>query len=391
MSTPTLAVKLYKGEPLANNYFPIVLEVRYPRGEKMTTSRIRLKMKAREDEWDGERLRNNLRGNEKLESSLDQAYRIYDRFFRNNTFDYIQFSNLFRNGLHKNFYDVIDEFIEGRNSVGNQMFYEDIKKAIRKLFGDNLPIRSIDKRKLEQFGQRYESVAYFRGFKAVMSYAREKGYIDIKEYPFKAAYNPDGYCFNHIKKKKQKTREPQIAYTEDEMKIFSQRPDDRGVKAWDTFMLSYYFFGTNLWDIIHFTDNNKDGNGLVYRRKKTGVLVRMPIVPQAWEIIERYRDGEYWFPIVDPTLPELEKKKKANNHRRSINRTLRRLARDRGTDQRIKFYTARHTAATIAIKRGASIEKVSALLGHTTIKTTQTYIARFGIEEFSDTMNLLSL
>lgn len=137
MSTPTLAAKLYKGEPLANNYFPIVLEVRYPNDSgKMTTSRIRLKMKAKENEWDGEKVKGDSRKNEKIEYSLDQANRIYDRFFKNNTFDYVQFSNLFRNGLHKNFYDVFDEFIAGRNTVGNQMFYENIKRAVRKLFGD---------------------------------------------------------------------------------------------------------------------------------------------------------------------------------------------------------------------------------------------------------------
>ncbi|MCB0652948.1 MAG: tyrosine-type recombinase/integrase [Saprospiraceae bacterium] len=393
MSTPTLAVKLYKGEPLANNYFPIVLEVRYPSSSgKLTTSRIRLKVKAKEHEWDDSIwFKRDEKKNQQLEYSLDQANRVYERFFRNSHFDYIQFSKLFRNGLHKNFYDVMDEFIDSRSSVGNQMFYKDIKRAIRKLWGDNLAIRSIDKRKLEQFGNRYESVAYFRGFKAVMSYAREKGYIDIKEYPFKAAYYPDGYDFNHIKKKKQKSKEPEIAYTEEEMKVFNQRPDDRGQRAWDVFMLSYYFFGTNLWDMIHFTDENKRGDGLVYRRKKTGVLVRMPIVPQAWEIIERYRNGKYWFPIVDPDLPEPDKKRKANNLRRSVNRTLRRLARDRGTDQRVKFYTARHTAATIAIKKGAPIQEVSALLGHKSIKTTQIYLAQFDVKELSGTMGLLTL
>ena len=155
MSTPTLAVKLYKGEPLANNYFPIVLEVRYPSSSgKLTTSRIRLKVKAKEHEWDDSIwFKRDEKKNQQLEYSLDQANRVYERFFRNSHFDYIQFSKLFRNGLHKNFYDVMDEFIDSRSSVGNQMFYKDIKRAIRKLWGDNLAIRSIDKRKLEQFGK----------------------------------------------------------------------------------------------------------------------------------------------------------------------------------------------------------------------------------------------
>lgn len=44
-------------------------------------------------------------------------------------------------------------------------------------------------------------------------------------------------------------------------------------------------------------------------------------------------------------------------------------------------YTLRHSWATIAKYRGVSIEMISEALGHKSIKTTQTYLKGFGLEE----------
>ncbi len=40
---------------------------------------------------------------------------------------------------------------------------------------------------------------------------------------------------------------------------------------------------------------------------------------------------------------------------------------------RISYHCARHTFATMAINNGMSIESVSQILGHSSIKTTQIY------------------
>lgn len=45
------------------------------------------------------------------------------------------------------------------------------------------------------------------------------------------------------------------------------------------------------------------------------------------------------------------------------------------------FYILRHSWATIAKYRGVSIEMISEALGHKSIKTTQTYLKGFGLEE----------
>ena len=47
----------------------------------------------------------------------------------------------------------------------------------------------------------------------------------------------------------------------------------------------------------------------------------------------------------------------------------------------LKPHDLRHTAAKLRRNNGASIEDVSALLGHRSIATTATYLARMGGEE----------
>lgn len=56
-----------------------------------------------------------------------------------------------------------------------------------------------------------------------------------------------------------------------------------------------------------------------------------------------------------------------------INKSLKKIAKKAEIDKNISFHVARHTFATIALKKGMRIEYVSKLLNHRNIKTTQIY------------------
>ena len=59
----------------------------------------------------------------------------------------------------------------------------------------------------------------------------------------------------------------------------------------------------------------------------------------------------------------------ANNF--NVNKALNKWASNAGVEKNVTFHVARHTAATLNLSLGNSIEVVSEMLGHSSIKTTQ--------------------
>ena len=55
------------------------------------------------------------------------------------------------------------------------------------------------------------------------------------------------------------------------------------------------------------------------------------------------------------------------------NAYLKEIADICGCTKKLTTHTARHTFATLMLTKGASMESVSSMLGHTNIKTTQIY------------------
>ena len=67
----------------------------------------------------------------------------------------------------------------------------------------------------------------------------------------------------------------------------------------DLFYFSYLTGGINFVDMAYLTRNNIIDNRLIYNRKKTKKLIRLPIQERAFNIIEYYKsDSPYIFPIL---------------------------------------------------------------------------------------------
>jgi site-specific recombinase XerD len=100
-------------------------------------------------------------------------------------------------------------------------------------------------------------------------------------------------------------------------------------------------------------------------RAKTDKGVRVPLLPQAIELMEKYRDDPRAlnngtvFPVI-------------SNQR--MNGYLKEIADICGITKSLTFHIARHTfATTVTLSNGVPIESVSKMLGHTSIRTTQIY------------------
>ena len=139
--------------------------------------------------------------------------------------------------------------------------------------------------------------------------------------------------------------------------------------AKDMFVFSCYT-GLAYIDAFNLTPQNLsigiDGDYWISTcRKKTDQPVRIPLLPKAMEIIEKYKTHPYVI-AKGKLLPVYSNQK--------LNAYLKEIADLCGIDKPLTFHIARHTfATTVTLTNGVPIETVSKLLGHTSIKTTQIY------------------
>lgn len=109
----------------------------------------------------------------------------------------------------------------------------------------------------------------------------------------------------------------------------------------------------------HFEKDNAGRIWIKKRRVKTGVLSRIPLLPIAKLILDKYKGGEKLLPIQDPA---------------DINKYLKDIAILCDIKKRITFHISRHTfASTVTLANNISLEVVSKMLGHTNTRMTTHY------------------
>lgn len=137
----------------------------------------------------------------------------------------------------------------------------------------------------------------------------------------------------------------------------------------DLFVFACYT-GMAYIDVMQLTPNNivkeSDGNRWIdTEREKTLTPIKVPILPKAATIIEKYKGDPR--AISQGTLFPVISNQKLNSY-------LKEVADLCGIKKHLTFHLARHTFATsVTLSNGVPIETVSKMLGHTTIRTTQIY------------------
>ncbi|OQP56163.1 site-specific integrase [Niastella populi] len=152
----------------------------------------------------------------------------------------------------------------------------------------------------------------------------------------------------------------------------------------DIFVFSCYT-GFAYIDVINLTLNDLkigiDGKQwLIKNRQKTGISERVPLLPPASAIIEKYKT--YCLRSPDKKLLPVPSNQKVNAY-------LKELGDLCEISKKMTFHIARHTfATTVTLEKGVPIDSVSKMLGHRSIKTTQIY-AQITDRKISDDMKRL--
>ncbi len=159
--------------------------------------------------------------------------------------------------------------------------------------------------------------------------------------------------------------------TETELKTLADKKFviDRLSQVRDVFLFSCYT-GLAFIDVFQLTPDNigigVDGNQWIFTsRQKTDTPSRIPLLPQAKAIIEKYKDHPKCI-NENKVLPILSNQK--------MNAYLKEIADMCEINKPLTFHIARHTfATTVTLSNGVPIETVSKMLGHRSIKITQHY------------------
>jgi len=200
------------------------------------------------------------------------------------------------------------------------------------------------------------TVKYLKNFKKIIRICIASGWID-----------KDPFLNYKVKLK----RVDRIFLSQEELDTISNKEfsSERLGQVRDIFLFCCYT-GLAYADIKKLRRNEIDKGidgemWIVTFRQKTLTPTRVPLLPRAFEIIEKYKDNPLSL-ISGKAFPVSSNQK--------MNEYLKEMAVVCHINKNLTFHIARHTfATTVTLSNGVPIESVSKMLGHTNIKTTQHY------------------
>jgi len=282
--------------------------------------------------------------------------------------------------------------------IGTAVSYETAKASIES-FKAGLKFADITKALLTKYenwmidnGKSKTTVGiYLRSLRTIFNRAR----IDKSLYPF--GEGKDKYSIPE-------SRNIKKALTLEEIgKIFRYEPKQGTSEemARDYWIFIYLCNGLNVKDLCLLKHKDVDGDVLTYERAKTirsrkvTEKIVVSLKPEAKKIIARWG-----VPSLSPEsyiFPHLQKGMSAERSRaiiqqvtKTVNKFMKRIAKDLGIAKPVTTYFARHSFATVLKRSGASTEFISEALGHSDLKTTKSYLAGFEEEMIHETTNALT-
>ena len=159
--------------------------------------------------------------------------------------------------------------------------------------------------------------------------------------------------------------------------------------ARDVFLLSFYLRGMSFIDLCFLKRTDMHNGRINYRRRKTDHDISIKVEEPMSDILEKYddRDSIYLMPFISSVQGNERKqyKKAANN----INRYLDAIGKELKLSIPLRFYSARHSWASIAKSKHIPLSVISEGMGHESEKTTEIYLASLDASEVDKANKLI--
>ena len=294
------------------------------------------------------------------------------------------------------FYNELINELRLSDRIGNARVYQDSFSSLKRFAGNlDIPFADIDVIFLKRYekwlreNRRKETTisTFFRTLRSVFNKAIEAKHIKAAIYPF-----------HEFKISKfDTTTEKRAIRKEDVRKIMNldlMQQKEYMRFSQDLFTFSYLCGGINFADMANLRHSNIIDGRLVYLRQKTGKRINMPLSPEAYAIINKYKGASkgYIFPVLDDNthITEEQKYNRRKKVLKRVNYNLKAISKITGLKMNLSTYVARHSFATVLKRSGVNIALISEALGHSDLATTQIYLDSFENSQIDAAMaNLL--
>lgn len=257
--------------------------------------------------------------------------------------------------------EVNTQWLEGYESFAKLPYKDNSKKGLTRRCGNTT------------------IAMYLRCLRRVYNDAVDRGIISRDLYPF----GKKGYVIR---------TEQTVKYALSEVQkntlagVTTERVEERiALMYW---MFSYYCHGMNFQDMAHLRSEHIRGDTIVYVRRKTMNTVKtikpkvVPIRAEVRKILDELgTHSPYVFGIIDETMDEETRHRKIKQWYGTTNKWVNKITARLKIPFKVNTYNARHTMAKQLIEKGAHLQDVQELMGHTTILTTQVYTMGMNIEK----------
>lgn len=313
------------------------------------------------------------------------------------------FSNL-NNMLGKNIGGTLNEMIsakikelENEEKFGTSAFYKGTLSLLKRYMKHDVPINEVTVEwlnGLEKFilktANQTTVAMNMRNIRATMNIAKQVGVIRESDYPF-------GRGKYQIKEGSGKKK----ALNKKQLKAIAEYSDGSMTTEFyrDLWLFIYFCNGLNVADLISLKFSDIQNGEISFIRKKTKDRTRdvkriyAAITPEMYSIINKWgndpKNSVYIFPFLKPGDSAWEHEKKKKNLTKLINKRMKMIGEKLNLGK-ITTYVARHTYATVLRNEGVPISIISPMLGHSSVTTTEIYLADLESEYRAKNASLLS-
>lgn len=368
--------------------YPIVLHL----GHKRSSTNIPLKIYLRKKDWDKEarQVKNSYKGsdsvarlNNLIQKKKSEAMDIILKLDENGLLTKLSKvdikNRIIQQASSGSFFDYTQEVVEqliSANRLGTARSFKGLK-AVLKTFTKNKDLSFNDitfgfLKKFESWhlgkGYTYNGLAvYMRSIRVVFNRAVKDGIVEKDSYPF------DDYKIKTTPTVK-RALEPELLQTIIGKEILAS---DICFDARNYFVASYMMYGMNFSDMAFLKKTDIITGRIQYRRRKTSKIYDIKITPALDKILQHYikqnPDSDYIFPIIKRDGNILQDRD-IMWARKKYNKKLKDVASLCEIKHNLTSYVSRHSFATQAMLQQVPVNAISAMLGHSSLKTTEIYL-----------------